>query len=300
MSEITDGDARKDHGITTCHNRTPEGELRFRLKKSDGTAYIRTEAEIGGWQQSHFHRHVLETYVVQSGWMALGELVSGELRLAIVEPGQVVTTRPNVIHNVYLPKGAVIHTVKHGSAVEDDREIDERTKAFDKVTHAMSSELDIRATSIKPARVVQYSDEYRHFDTLIWQVPAWSTAIFALTIQALFDVLDSSNSFDMTAAGLLAVFGAFALACFSYVMLRFRCHQHPLKTYSPTPKWKSASTITQCLVTLESMSLLAIAFMIFEMRPWAAIAATMALAAILIWIGEWFVDRGGPAHRFAA
>ena len=95
----------------------PTGELRFRLKHDDGTAYIRTEAtDRGGWQNSHYHRTVRETYIVQRGKMAFAELVDGALRVRIFGPNEICTTEPNVAHNVYLYCNSVIHTVKHGEA----------------------------------------------------------------------------------------------------------------------------------------------------------------------------------------
>jgi len=93
----------------------PNGELRFRLKHDDGTGYSRTEAgDGGGWQYSHHHRTVRETYITQRGRMAFAELIDGALRLRVFGPNEVCTTEPNVPHNVYLYPRTVIHTVKHG------------------------------------------------------------------------------------------------------------------------------------------------------------------------------------------
>jgi mannose-6-phosphate isomerase-like protein (cupin superfamily) len=104
-------------GVSIDHSEMPDGELRFRLKHADGTAYSRTEATArGGWQNSHYHSSVRETYIVQSGKMALAELVDGALKLRIFGPNEICTTKPNVSHNVYLYRNSVIHSVKHGEA----------------------------------------------------------------------------------------------------------------------------------------------------------------------------------------
>jgi hypothetical protein len=104
-------------GVSTEHNEMPSGERRFRLKHDDGTAYSRTEATAsGGWQNSHYHRTVRETYIVQRGKMALAELVEGTLRLCVFGPNEICTTKPNVAHNVYLYGNSVIHSLKHGDA----------------------------------------------------------------------------------------------------------------------------------------------------------------------------------------
>ena len=104
-------------GVFADHTEMPTGELRFRLKHDDGTAYSRTEASAGGgWQKSHYHAGIRETYIVQRGRMALAELVEGALKLRTFGPSEICTTRPNVPHNVYLFRNSVIHSVKHGDA----------------------------------------------------------------------------------------------------------------------------------------------------------------------------------------
>jgi hypothetical protein len=108
-------DEARARGVWIEHSEMLNGEFRFRLKHRDGTAYSRTEAaENSGWQNSHFHRSIRETYIVQRGRMALAELVDGTLKMRIFGPGEICTTEPNISHNVYLYRDSVIHTVKHG------------------------------------------------------------------------------------------------------------------------------------------------------------------------------------------
>ena len=79
-SRISEDDAASQ-GIRTNHERMSNDELRFRLTAADGSGYIRTVASnTGAWQSSHFHKALLETYIVQSGWAALVELIDGSLR----------------------------------------------------------------------------------------------------------------------------------------------------------------------------------------------------------------------------
>jgi mannose-6-phosphate isomerase-like protein (cupin superfamily) len=133
---ISEADAA-DQGITTSHERMANNELRYRLTAADGSGYIRTVASgEGAWQNSHFHRTLLETYIVQSGWVALVELVDGALSWAILESGDVFTTTPLTPHNVYMPGNAVLHTVKHGSSTDEvdwhaSPELDYLTKGLD-------------------------------------------------------------------------------------------------------------------------------------------------------------------------
>jgi hypothetical protein len=113
----------RERGISTVHSRMANGEIRFRLRSKDGTAYIRTEAshspdsDRDSWQSSHFHQTVRETYIVQTGRIALVELVdNGKVRTRLFEPDGIVTTMPFIPHNVFMFAGSVTHTVKHGIA----------------------------------------------------------------------------------------------------------------------------------------------------------------------------------------
>lgn len=95
------------------------GERRIRFSAHDGTAYVRTEAgESGGWQNAHHHQGVSETYIVQKGWIAYAERIEeNNYRLQRCGEGALFTSRTGIDHNVYMPSGAVIHTVKHGIPV---------------------------------------------------------------------------------------------------------------------------------------------------------------------------------------
>lgn len=260
MSEISIEIAKSSHGIMTIHEEMANGERRFRLRKADGTAYIRTEASTSGsWQNSHYHSCVQETYIVQKGWMAFAELVDDVLCIKIYEENEVVTTRPNVIHNVYLPGEAIIHTVKHGIATTEDRITGLETLAFDKVTKALASEVDIRASAIRRTlKRAEYGDTYRHFDTLIWQVPAWSTAIFAFSIQAIAQIYGTSLAGKPLLIPTVAAISSLFLFCFALVLARFRTHQRAFKTRKNTRWWYSGTTAMQLLVFAEAFLLLAV------------------------------------------
>jgi mannose-6-phosphate isomerase-like protein (cupin superfamily) len=131
--EIETQEARAK-GVWTQHSEMPSGELRFRLRHDDGTGYSRTEAgDSGGWQTSHHHHSVRETYITQRGRMAFAELIDGGLRIRLFGPGEICTTEPKVPHNVYLYRNTVIHTVKHGDegSVADwhaEPSLDEKTR----------------------------------------------------------------------------------------------------------------------------------------------------------------------------
>lgn len=290
MDSISNETALDQHGISTLHQTMDNGELRFRLKKSDGTAYIRTEAgDIGAWQNSHFHKSVRETYIIQSGWIAYAEERAGQPVLKVYTEGEIFTTRPSVVHNVYMAANAVVHTVKHGTGTGDDRDT-EHTRIFDQACKALQSEEDIRAYAaqypLSGDSEETYSSEYRHFDNLIWQVPAWITAIFALSTNVLGSdklklVSDMSGvgTSGLTVVFLLIVAGT--ILCFSHVKYRFRVHQKNMKRYSRTPIWKSASTWTQAVINIQAFALLMLALLILDIGlPWAFLISLLLFGAL--------------------
>ena len=116
MKKVIPPEQAEAMGISTLHEEMENGERRFRLKCSDGTAYIRTAASgDSGWQKSHFHKSVLETYIVQRGRIALVEWVDNSIRARVFCESDIVTTVPGIPHNVYMFSNSIIHTVKHGN-----------------------------------------------------------------------------------------------------------------------------------------------------------------------------------------
>ena len=109
-----------EFGITFPCNRMDNGEYRFRLMKggSHGYGYILTmmpNDQPGEWQNSHYHEKAMETYIVQEGWIASARLLyDGTVDLVVYHEGESFKTNPGEAHNVYMPSGAVIHTIKHG------------------------------------------------------------------------------------------------------------------------------------------------------------------------------------------
>lgn len=113
MQKITgvlfqDDDSKLDRRIMD------NNEERLRLEVSHGSAYIRTTAgEKVEWQNSHYHKHTSEFFVVVTGWMALAERGVEGNSVRVYRPGETVTSRPLVHHNVYLPAHAKIDTLKY-------------------------------------------------------------------------------------------------------------------------------------------------------------------------------------------
>ncbi|HZQ14425.1 MAG TPA: hypothetical protein VFB31_16600 [Pseudolabrys sp.] len=129
----------KNLGVWIEHTEMPNGERRFRLKHADGTAYIRTEAtDKSGWQKSHFHKSVRETYIIQVGKVALAEWINEQLRVRLFCTDELFTTERHVPHNIYMFPNAIIHTVKHGT---EGKVIDWHATPFlDEKTRCLSEE----------------------------------------------------------------------------------------------------------------------------------------------------------------
>ncbi len=108
-------------GVNSSCQRMANGEFRPRIMR-DGYGYIMTIMPPdmpGGWQNSHLHRSVMETYIVQEGWIALATL-KDQLVIRVYRAGAIFTTEIDDAHNVYVSSGTVIHTVKHGKIVPKD------------------------------------------------------------------------------------------------------------------------------------------------------------------------------------
>lgn len=298
-TKIANKEALQTHGISTLHETMENGERRFRLKHVSGSAYIRTEAgPTSGWQSSHYHKHIRETYVVEQAWMVFAELRSGEMLLTLLNPGEIVTTEPGVVHNVYLPPNAVIHTVKHGQGQGDDRLTDGDAAAFDLVTQSIVGEAAVRAGAIQRGKRASYPEEYRHFDTLIWQVPAWSTAIFAISGSLISDAAKNvrGDPSQQGAAGLMC-FVALCLLVFAIVLSRFRTHQRSLKGYSNTPIHKSAQSWTQALIAVQYSILLGVGLNLLGLTRSLSVLVGIAVGLVSFSCFEIAVRRGAIKPR---
>lgn len=306
------GDAKDVHHICVRHGKmATNGELRFRLRSlKDGSAYIRTQTtgESEGWQRSHYHKQLRETYIVERGWIGYAELEAKSPRYMKFCPGDVFTTSPEVRHNIYMSANSVIHTVKHsggspGTNGKEDWHQDEECellsllvgKGFPDDVHCTTHTSG--QTSRDPEKT--YNAAYRHFDTLIWQVPAWSSALFAAIVASVNSFLtpasaqptaaalppSSSNavvallrlSTEAFAAVQIGFFGLFTLAL-AYALYRFRWHQIGVRGWrntSTSPRY-SPQTYLQLLVHIEAGLLLFVALALAGL-PQSAVGVALLL-----------------------
>jgi len=222
--------AEKDYGITCSHEKMKNEEIRFRLNCDDGSAYIRTVGgDKGGWQNSHFHQSIRETYIVQKGWMALASVGKEKLELSLYRSGENVTTEPFVVHNIYLPAGAVIHTVKHGLAEGKDwcgdEELDKMTKTLNENDIArLASRRNSEDYEIDP-RFNSYINVYNNLDNLLWRIPSIFIGGAAILLGFVANIAsnpDASLSHELWATMFFLVGTLFLLG--TYSMSRIRIH----------------------------------------------------------------------------
>ena len=135
MNEIGPEVALSEFGIDTLHETMPNGEKRFRLRRDTGDGYVLTvSGDHGAWQSSHYHEHISEYYLVEREWIAIASInpVKHALEIEFIREGATFCVAPNVPHNVYLPSGAIVHTIKMNSQIPSDwipaPELDELTK----------------------------------------------------------------------------------------------------------------------------------------------------------------------------
>ena len=153
MRTILPAEAEAQHGVAAVHHEMDNGELRFRLRSADGPAYALTRAgPKGAWQQSHFHQSARETYIVERGWIAFASRSGEQMKIEVFAAGELFTTPPGVIHTIYMPANAVMHTIKHGASAADDRSTGPQTAVLDAFVAALVDEDAIRAAAgRKPA-----------------------------------------------------------------------------------------------------------------------------------------------------
>jgi len=312
--------ARDDYGLCIRHSQmSTNGELRFRLNCNDGSAYIRTVTTDGskGWQNPHFHKQLRETYIVGSGWIGYIEICNGVIEAKKFAKGDVFTTTPHVAHNIYMPANATIHTVKH-NAETSTGETDWHGDSGDckvlaeRVSSSLQNNLlfDTFPTKKWEAPVstpytpvsTPYTEAYRHFDNLIWQVPAWATGLFAAVVAIVGSLLSGGQSqllhddYSMplvnVASGLLAFFGVFTLVL-AYALFRFRAHQASLK--KTQNRVISPQSLLQIIVCIEAGLLLISSTYLARVNVLPVAVLLTLLIGALTYYWEWAITRtAGP------
>lgn len=161
--------------------------------------------------------------------MALASLRNGRLRIERFNENDIVTTQPELPHNVYLPANAVIHTVKYGYARGKDWHespgLDELVlplKGDTQVLAAIENTMEVAGVEV---RYKSYIDVYNNLDRLLWGVPGLFVAAAALLLGFVGTILSKPDQ-SLPSVVWSAIF-AFVAVLFSlgtYSMWRIRFH----------------------------------------------------------------------------
>ena len=113
LRDLSFGEFR-EHGIEISGNEMESGEFRFRLASKE-SSYIRTEAvHASSWQKSHYHREQSECFFIEKGMAISATVESGKVLVRTYQEGDFFIISSMTVHNIFLEKGSISHTIKWG------------------------------------------------------------------------------------------------------------------------------------------------------------------------------------------
>ena len=254
---------------------------RYYLPDRDPLEVIETQMGAHASQGAHSHNIVREAMLVLEGTIGVEEMVADVTTAQTLNAGDFVVFDRGVAHRMENRSDQTARTL-HFKFLGEGK--DRALFAEDKV---------ISGNSVSPPAVVPeiYTQDYRHFDNLIWQVPAWASAIFSLAITtsalvlANAKLIEAAFSFPVSTPRSVAffLFGVFfVLLCLTNVFLRFRLHQRvaprPNRRHVPA-LWYMGSGQTSLLLVLfiEMGLILCFALIALGLEPVVADAIVVVL-----------------------
>jgi glucose-6-phosphate-specific signal transduction histidine kinase len=140
---------------------------------------------------------------------------------------------------------------------------------------------------------VKYSDDYKHFDNLIWQVPAWSEAIFIGILVGANEILNNYSptwGVDQNIFLFLVLLsGCIFLFSSSYILYRFRHNQSTVvstvvKDKVPFAKRLGAQTILQFSLTYQlTVCIVLSLYTIFRSFLLSSVIGVLAIVVMTIY-----------------
>ncbi|MGN1343500.1 MAG: hypothetical protein ACI4U3_02910 [Traorella sp.] len=120
MREISSQEAQR-MGIKCIHHEMDNDEKRFRLVNEKGSSYILTiSSNQSTWQKSHYHLHKKEFYVIEKGkaWLILWDRIN-PIQLIKLNENDSYFVKEGIIHNLFIEKNTIMHTIKFGCQDDD-------------------------------------------------------------------------------------------------------------------------------------------------------------------------------------
>jgi len=264
---------------------------RYYLPDRDPLEVIETQMAARASQEAHCHNVIREAMLVLEGTITVEEKVADVTSRVTLNAGDFVVFDRGVPHRMENQLDQPARTL-HFKFLGEGK--DRTLFAEDKIvsgTAVASPEVDSE----------NYSQDYRHLDNLIWQVPAWASAIFSLAVTASALALANSNAIEKAfsfavhvsrsvAFFLSAVF--VVLLLLTNVFLRFRLHQCVARratSLKVDSLWYMGSGQTSLLLVLfvESGLILVFALIAFGLAPVAA----NAIVATHFVLAFFYVER---------
>lgn len=270
-------------------------DRRYYLPDRDPLEVIETEMRAGGCQEAHSHEVIREAMLVLEGLVCVEEMVADITSRHTLAAGDFVVFDRGVPHRIANAANTVARTL-HFKFIGDVK---------DRVLFATDKNSLGPNEKGTPTIPDIYTQDYRHFDNLIWQVPAWASAIFGLAITASVLVLANGKaveaflptSLSATHTASIFLFSIFfVLILLTNVFLRFRLHQRvaPRPHRRDVPAlWFMISGQTSLLLVLfvEAAIVFCFAFVLAGAKPSVAHTFTAALFVPTFIYVEWSVRR---------
>ena len=204
-----------------------ESEVRrYYLPDRDPLEVIETRMNPNTSQEAHSHRVVREAMLVLEGKVFVEEIVSGESNHQTLDAGDFVVFDRGVSHRISNNEGVQARTL-HFKFLGEGK--DRALFIEDKSETSTGPTLTTSLSEI-------YTQDYRHSDNLIWQVPAWASAFFSISITGAVLALANSVKIERLLPSIKASLAVsiFLLSVFIVlilllnVFLRFRLHQRAI------------------------------------------------------------------------
>lgn len=265
-------------------------ERRYYLPDRDPLEVIETRMSTHASQSAHSHEVIREAMLVLEGTVFVEEVVAGNSSSQSLCVGDFVVFDRGVLHRMENDSDMPARTL-HFKFLGEGK--DRALFADDKSSTGYARIPTTTAPDI-------YTQDYRHFDNLIWQIPAWASAIFSFAITAAVLSLANSKLIEISLPNisvshsvsvfLFTIF--FVLLLFVNVFLRFRLHQR----VAPRPNrrnvpclWYMVSGQTSLLLVLfvETGAI----FYFALITAGVSLILAKCIAAVSFVLAFWYVER---------
>lgn len=270
-------------------------ERRYYLPGRDPLEVIETQMHAGASQAAHSHEVIREAMLVLEGSVCVEEMVADIISRHTLAAGDFAVFDRGVPHRMENAASTVARTL-HFKFIGDVKD----RALFAKDKNSLGPN-ETRTPTVSDI----YIQDYRHFDNLIWQVPAWASAVFGLAITASVLVLANGKAIEAFlptsisathTASIFLFFILLVLILLTNVFLRFRLHQRvaPRPHRRDVPAlWFMVSGQTSLLLVLfvEAAITFCFALVLAGTKPSVANTFTAVLFVPTFLYVEWSVRR---------